>query len=1167
MDTSLKLYFEDSQGTVYNFPYAMQQAELFDFTVNKTRMGSAPTITASLEYPSCLDREWEQWCHFDDIFVVFNNERYYLKATPASSKTNDKLFFKHDLTFVSERAVLETVYMIDDLENQTANILLSNNTQITFFGKIDEFVERINQSMYFSKIGDTCVYDTTTSPPTIIDISLRTPVGDGYYVVVDSSVTNTDEVLITLNNNTILDALKQIFEKYGVPFYFVGKIIHVGDYEEVVETIPTYADSGGVLGAELSSGALVPYEYGQPNSVLQVNRNNGTKQIYNRCSGTGSEDNIPYYYPNPTPSGTIHHQVYEMQGSTLTNSAVTVDSYLKFSNLGASDALVWVQKTQELTEYISSDKEFFFNGRKVQFQVPQPLIPNPQLILQPEPVPQSFTFDFEAGNYNPQTGSYSYRLLPTSAELAVKVFLQKPFYSLDFDFSTECTNDSDWLFVDGGGFIITGGHGRSMQYDYEAQTGYFTLYITKVYIPSNQNWVSGAVLNQIKTVQISIANLVSDAAGWYGSYGENQKFWSLLLSGKQVDIADYGLSIASGIDLVEGDQIKKIVDKWVVPQQKLMPYCYRLSDGKRRFYPARNYPMINVSGNDYEIDSYLGDEVISNTLENDNYKDESNNYYVFANPLRKLKQKEHIYDFPDIKPSIKGMRNASGYGGKRIDMFEEFAYDTNDDNSGYFDENGNWNFNHPYFFALLRPTTDFNLFDQAIDEEKMTIAFTSGDCAPCEFEIAVDKDTQKNLVQIDYNTGNLVRDDDGDVICGRKNDAITAQNYQNLTTTHRVWLALKKDTSTYGENYPMPFNDGTVTIRPKACSDIYSDDGDTFVILHINLPEAYIEAAEQELTREIIKQMNEDNDENFNFSLKYSRVYLGENQPLIDLLTENVKVSTRYNGITKQFFVASYSYRMQASSPIPEITINGLVETVEELKSVASAGIGFMKKISQHISDNFAELMMGANRPFTRIINQNNTNVTNQIRGDFPSNYAIVEDELPKNTLLIGEGGRIVGKVLHGVSGQVLKLIGSMPTWVNDVIELETSGEIHLTQDVSVPNIPTLVQDLTFKSENGGKYFIITQLQFISTQDQGQHVANRKCRAILSTTEGKLSISSGEIEFANKGQINIAAYVELDKDESVEVYAWCDTEKVVTLTDLIDSGFENATLLKAIKIG
>ena len=484
MDTSLKLYYVANDGTTKTFPESQEQAELHDFTVNKTRVGNAPTITATLEYPYCLDNEWDAFCHFDDVFVVFNSERYYLKATPSSSKLNDKLFYKHELNFVSERAVLETVYMIDDLENQTANIILSNNTQITFFGNIEQFVERINQSMYFSGIGDTCVYDTSTTPPTINPLP-RQPNGDGFYVEVDSSVTNTDEVLVTLSNNTIADALKQLFDKWGVPYYFTGRIIHVGDYEEVTDADYVV---GGVLGAGVANGVLVPYEYGQPNSVLQVSRNNGTKQIYNRCSGTGSEDNIPYYYPNPTPSGTIHLEVQDMPGSTLDPSDITINSYLKFSNLGVNDALVWSEKTTDVTENVSPQKEFYFNGRRVEFQVQPPIVPPPGWQPVPYPVLQELVYNIESKTVQVYDGQgyyigdkTLYRLTPTAATLAVKVFLQNPYYKLNFDFLNECATDVEWEFREQGGLIHFVGVGRSFQYGGDALDAgsVYTLSISK----------------------------------------------------------------------------------------------------------------------------------------------------------------------------------------------------------------------------------------------------------------------------------------------------------------------------------------------------------------------------------------------------------------------------------------------------------------------------------------------------------------------------------------------------------------------------------------------------------------------------------------------------------------------------------------------------------------
>lgn len=1165
MDTSLKLYFENSQGTVYNFPYAMQQAELFDFTVNKTRMGSAPTITASLEYPSCLDREWEQWCHFDDIFVVFNNERYYLKATPASSKTNDKLFFKHDLTFVSERAVLETVYMIDDLGNRTPNILLSNNTQITFFGNINEFVERINQSMYFSGIGDTCVYDTTTTPPTINPLP-RTPNGDGYYVVVDSSVTITDEVLVTLNNNTIFDALKQIFEKYGVPFYFVGKIIHIGNYEAVTETTPTYTDSDGVLGAGLSSGALVPYEYGQPNAVLTVNRNNNTKELYNRCSGTGSSDNIPYYYPNPTPNGFLSVEADSGNNEVMTGDLEIVDMLLFSQKMNINSVCEYKGEYSDLnvvnnvmifTGNFNSDPPHGNTWHHGQITVNLPS----RIIVS---VQDEYYLDLNAQYYDFYTGQFvgtddNMYFVNTLGIAIPDSQLPSEQYIVPSQYMTRAIVKNIGKYVNG---VFISGQFESDKY-LQASNNYkffatddfvYRIYLT-YYIPSSV--LQWAVDNSQDQNSVYV---------WLTTGFNASSLWAIdgeTVRENFVKLSDIGISLDAGVTPALGDKFYQRLEKYIHPQEKLMPSCYRSSDGKKKFYPAKNYPF---SASGVTPDADLGEEVVSGNIENDNYK-ENGTYLSFANPHRKMRQKEHIYDLPDIRPTIEGMENGHS---QRIDMFEDVAFDANDDNSGDYDDNGNFVYNHPYFFVKLRRTdgnNGFNLFDQAIDEGEMTIALTSGDCAPCEFVIGVDKETQKNTVQVD-GSGNLLRNEHGDVICGRgegSNPQVSQspQPQQNDTKNNEVWIALKKDIETYGEI--MPYNDSVVRISPKACTSSLTNNGDTFVILHIEMPLAYVTAAEEKLAREIIKQMNADNSEKFNFSLKYSRVYLGENQDLTDLLSENVKVSAKYDGITKQFFVASYSYRIQASSPIPEITIGGLVETVEELKMVAAiGGNGFMRRVGEHIAENFAELMMGVNRPFTRIINQNNTHVTNQIKGEFPSDYVRTEDELDFDSVILGAGARHVRKLKNGSNGQILKIINSIPTWANgaDAIGIDVKK---IVSNFNITNNYTAITGLTFTCEEGGKFLIDAQIQISS--ENGKDSTQKLVSAYLSTDEGKTAISSGEVDVQTCDQINIAAYVELGKESSVMVFIKCATNGDVYANPSINGGLSNATMLKAIKIG
>lgn len=1120
MDTSLKLYFFDGQQDMA-FPYGMEQAELHDFTVNKTRMGSAPTITATLEYPVCLDDEWAKWCQVDDVYVVFNGERYYLKATPASSKDNTKATYKHELSFVSERSVLETTYMIDDLENRTQNILLSNNTKITFFGTLAEFVERINQSMYFSGIGDTCVYNNGQ----IVPIGSRTPVGDGFYIVIDGTVTNTDEVLVTLSDNTVSDALKQLFEKWGVPYYFDGRLIHVGDYQAVVETVPTYADSNGVLGAGIDNGALVPYEYGAPNSVLQVSRSNSTKQIYNRCSGTGSEDNIPYYYPNPTPSGTIHHETTAQTGSTLDDSDITVTNPLKFSNLGVDDALVYTQGNNSVsvpirTQYIYAT----YNGE----EYPMVSYANDSYYG------IGFVVDFPYDDF--QQGGIAY--YGVYIHIRIEFDLLGDYDMIVINFGSEFATAVPWTLERPDGVIITGRgrycnvtRPRLLNADGDFVNGRYKLHMEKVFDPASPSDAHG---------YFDLAGLVADMkAGsgtsqdpylWLASQSSTIKYWALQSNGKKVNLSDYGLTIASGVTLVEGDKIEKVVDKWVNPQEKLMPACYRLSGGREKFYPARNYPFAATG---YTPNAFIGEEVVSGNVENGNYKDDGNQYYDFPNPLRKLKQKEHIYDFPDIKPSIVGMTNEDDL---RIDMFEAFAYDDNDDNSGYFDDNGNWNYNHPYFFAKMRPTDTFNLFDHAIDEAKMTIAFTSGNCAPCEFEIAVDKKTQMNLVQVDDITGLPAKDEYGDVICGRKADVAPQTGSQQETQYTWTWIALKKDTSTYGENNIMPFYDGNVEIRPTPCSD-FANDGDTFVILHIEMPQAYIEAAEQRLTEEIIRQMRKDNGENFNQSLKYDRVYLGDNQDLIGVLSENVKVSTRYNNKTSLFFVSSYTYAMKSNSPIPEISIGGLVETIEELKSVASAGGSFIKKVGEHIAENFGELMLGAGKPLTRIIQQNNTQVVNRTKGEFPTDYVRTKDDLPVDYLVLGNGGNVVKKMPQGKDGQFLLLEGLVPKW-KDIEIPETGGETTALQsDFTIPSSATEVQGLRTALTDG--VYLVNLVLSIKKAD-----VQRNGVVTCFMTYNKSEICSTQAYITGDGQLCLSTVVEVnsdDKEKIVKVFAFSES--------------------------
>lgn len=323
-------------------------------------------------------------------------------------------------------------------------------------------------------------------------------------------------------------------------------------------------------------------------------------------------------------------------------------------------------------------------------------------------------------------------------------------------------------------------------------------------------------------------------------------------------------------------------------QSNLMPPIYRSTEGEERFYNALNNTYISP---------------------------ETGTYYEFENQYTDGKQKEQIVSFEDIKPSIVGMTNANG---QRIDTFLEFAYDENDNDET--DKEGNYL--HPYFFAKLPKydgTYGFNLFDHAIDEEEMTISMTSGNCGACEWTVMVDSETLKNTVQVDSD-GNLLRDKNGNVSFG------AAQDKQNDTINNEVWIALKKDIDTFG------------VVMPNVTHDYKPSAGDTFVILHILLPNSYIFAAENRLKEELIKYMAANNSEKFNFSIAFSRIYFAENPDVLDKLNENARIQIEYNGELHELYVSSFAYSMDSDSPLPNITVE-LSDTLTIQKNALQTAI------------------------------------------------------------------------------------------------------------------------------------------------------------------------------------------------------------------------------------
>ena len=300
---TLKLFtlvkLEDGTEARVPFPNSVEQAEISTYEYSAARMGGAPSITAKISHRFCLDKYWNE-----KQFVEFNGDKYFVRDTPSSSKNNEDSRYEHDVTFLHERFVLENVYMIDAVQKDdidsmpVADKYVSNSTKVVFWGDINEFVARFNACLLFAGLGGKND-------------------GSGYYVVVDEGV-SSDELLVSFEDKFFSEALQEIFNTFKLPYYWEGKICHVGVSPEPVSQL---------------------FEYGAQNALLSIEKSNTNQGYCNRATGVGSADNIPYYYPNDASSATTKPHAVSSVDGTIGNRGITDDTLIeiidenKFSKL------------------------------------------------------------------------------------------------------------------------------------------------------------------------------------------------------------------------------------------------------------------------------------------------------------------------------------------------------------------------------------------------------------------------------------------------------------------------------------------------------------------------------------------------------------------------------------------------------------------------------------------------------------------------------------------------------------------------------------------------------------------------------------------------------------------------------------------------------------------
>ena len=341
--------------------------------------------------------------------------------------------------------------------------------------------------------------------------------------------------------------------------------------------------------------------------------------------------------------------------------------------------------------------------------------------------------------------------------------------------------------------------------------------------------------------------------------------------------------------------------KWIAPSSVLMPSIYRNTKGAERFYYALN--------NTHKLPSGSG-------------------YYEFVNLYKKGNPHQGTVTFGDIKPTIKGIVNAEG---QLFGEIADIAFDSAD--SDVKDSDGKYI--HSYFYIKLHKFNGdfgFDLFAHALASEPAKInLIKSNGCPACSFVIynqpSADNSKCYNCVSVDEN-GNLkpVRTDKNDYIFANASDAYEDKLNQD-STQKELWIAVQKDTSTLG------------IIMPNASAGFKPQKGDLFVITGIKHPKVLVTAAEKRLDDALIKHMSENNTDQFNYSVKFSRIFLQENPDFASKLNENAKLSIQIQGdsdsdgnlISHEVFVSNYSVKVD-NDELAEVEIE-LVNSLEVTKS------------------------------------------------------------------------------------------------------------------------------------------------------------------------------------------------------------------------------------------
>lgn len=808
-------------------------------------------------------------------FVEYNGDRFFASYTPNSTKDNSSRMWKNEITFTSRRELLDNTLFFDVVVDD-----VDTQNKDRYRSNQTKFTFGGTIYEFVARINSSMAYGGLYRP---------TDEYKGYYVVVDEGY-GTDEVKeVSFEDQYLTDVLQIINTTFELDYYWDGNVCHVGKVQhDITDT---------------------PIKYGSSDALISVSKENANYKIVDMITGYGSSDNLPYYYPNDDEFG---EAIFEAKNIASEHVDVTLSDYLRYSKYNDNLVLfkskngkyegnvdvstLYVRNTyspENLTQADNSQnpkvKCWFWVSLKINAKKGQ--------IIDFSKI----SFNFELFDYVPKKENIT-NLSSAKRTINVDITYNDLYKNVctDSNFGDACSVE----FTEDGTFYI----------DIEAIFSYnckvFTMDGKKTFHDSSSWKVSfsgDAAFSLDTNSEYSWKNgdkyIPLDNSGIYVNGISSAKYVEYEYNFVKNDEGIYGFdNIYTG---TEDDAVQVSVTgrKWIAPSSVLMPSIYRNTKGAERFYYALN--------NTHKFPSGIG-------------------YYEFVNLYKKGNPHQGTVTFDDIKPTINGISNSEG---QLFGEIADVAFDSND--SDVKDSDGNYI--HSYFYIKLHKFNGdfgFDLFAHALASESAKInLIKSNGCPACSFTIECYWNSTKNKcynnVLTDGN-GNLMSDSGkmnskGDYIL---NDTYVEDNKSNQDSTkEELWIAVQKDTSTLG------------IIMPNASAGFKPQKGDLFVITGIKPPKVLVTAAEKRLDDALIKHMSENNTDQFNYSVKFSRIFLQENSDFASKLNENAKLSIQIQGdsdtdgnlISHEVFVSNYSVKVD-NDELAEVEVE-LVNSLEVTKS------------------------------------------------------------------------------------------------------------------------------------------------------------------------------------------------------------------------------------------